>query len=86
MWGIGSQDSLSSLQGFATQLGLTFLVLYDDGAVVQADYDPGKSATNSVYPQDWIVGVDGKLAYVNTTYEPDEMFAVLEDELAKGAE
>ena len=83
VWGIGSQDSLSSLQGFATQMGLTFPVLFDDGAVVQADYDPGKQATNSVYPQDWIIGADGNLVYVNTTYEREEIFALLDDELAR---
>ena len=86
VWGIGSQDEFSTLEGFAKQMGLTFPVLWDDGAVVKAEYDPGKVPTNSAYPQDWIVGVDGTIAYVNTTYEPDEMFAILEAELAKAEE
>ena len=30
-----------------------------------------------------VIGVDGKVAYVNSGYEPDEMMAVLEAELAK---
>ncbi|MDP6946602.1 MAG: redoxin domain-containing protein, partial [Myxococcota bacterium] len=83
VWGIGSQDDFASLEGFTKQMGLTFPVLWDDGAEVKALYDPGKVPTNSVYPQDWIVGVDGTIVYVNTTYEPDEMAAIIEDELAK---
>ena len=82
MWGIGSQDELASLAGFSQQMGLTFPVLYDEGAAVQAMYDPGKVPTNSIYPQDWIVGVDGTIVYVNTTYEPGEMIATIEQELA----
>ena len=45
--------------------------------------NPGKAPTNSAYPQDWIVGVDGTIVYVNTQYEPDEMAQIIEAELAK---
>ena len=85
MWGIGSQDDFATLEGFAKQMGLTFPVLWDDGAAVKADYDPGKTPTNSVYPQDWIVGVDGRIAYVSTAYEPETMYAIIDAELAKAA-
>ena len=83
VWGIGSQDAFGTLQGFTNQMGLTFPVLWDDGAAVKGLYDPGKTPTNSVYPQDWIVGVDGTIAYVGTSYKPEEMYAILEAELAK---
>ena len=83
VWGIGSQDAYDSLVLFADQMGITFPILFDDGAVVQADYNPGKGPTNSVYPQDWIIGADGTVVYVNTVYDPDEMYAVLDAELEK---
>lgn len=41
------------------------------------------TTTNSVFPQDWIIGVDGTIRYVSTAYEPSHMIAVLEEELAK---
>ena len=41
------------------------------------------TTTNSVFPQDWIIGVDGTVRYVSTAYEPAHMIAVLEEELAK---
>ncbi len=83
MWGIGSQDSLPVLQTFTKQMGLTFPVLHDENGDKKQMYNPGKTPTNSVYPQDWIVGVDGKIVYVNTEYEPDEMEQVLDAELEK---
>ena len=64
-------------------MGITFPVLFDDGAVVQQDYNPGQNTTNSVYPQDWIIGVDGTVAYISTSYNPEEMVEILEAELAK---
>ena len=64
-------------------MGVTFPVLFDDGGVVHADYNPGQNTTNSVYPQDWIIGVDGTVVYVSTSYKPEEMMEILEAELAK---
>jgi peroxiredoxin len=83
VWGIGSEDSLEILTSFRDQMGLTFPILFDDGAAVQDQYNPGSVPTNSIYPQDWIIGVDGTVAHVNTVYEPEEMKAILEIELAK---
>ena len=86
VWGIGSEDSRENLARFKEQMGITYPILFDDGATVQGDYNPGRNSTNSVYPQDWIIGVDGTVVYVNTRYEPDEMMAVINDELAKVVE
>jgi peroxiredoxin len=83
VWGIGSEDGRDVLETFAEQMGITFPVLFDDGAVVQQDYNPGQNTTNSVYPQDWIIGVDGTVVYVSTSYNPEEMIEILEAELAK---
>jgi len=81
VWGIGSQDELDNLTTFASQMGLTFPVLYDEEGAVQELYNPGAVPTNSIYPQDWVIGADGAVKYVNTIYDPDEMIAVIEAEL-----
>ena len=83
VWGIGAQDGYESLKLFAEQMGLTYPILYDANGKVKANYNPGKTPTNSVYPQDWIVGVDGTIVYVNTEYEPEEMSQIIELELQK---
>ena len=43
--------------------------------------NPGDIPTNSLYPQDWIIGADGRVRYVNTIYDPVELMAVLDAEL-----
>ncbi len=83
MWAIAADDTLDKAQSFRDQLGLTMPVLFDEDGSVHAQYDVGKAATNTVYPQDWIIGVDGTVQYVNNAYEPEEMAAVIEAELAK---
>jgi len=85
VWGIAPADPLDKVQAFVSDLGLTFPVLYDEGGLVASQYNPGLPETNTVFPQDWIVGADGTLLYVNTAYEPDEMRAILDEELAKSA-
>jgi peroxiredoxin len=83
VWGIGSEDGYDALSSFVEQMGLTYPVLFDGSGDLLSIYDPGKPPTNSVYPQDYIIGVDGTVVYVNTKYEPDEMIAVIETELQK---
>ena len=68
---------------FTELMGLTYPVLHDEAGELLVVYDPGKPPTNSAYPQDYIVGVDGTVVYVNTKYEPDEMIDVIEEELTK---
>ncbi len=84
IWAIGPDDELSKLSAYAEQLGLTYPVLYDpEGIEAHSQYVINSTTTNSVFPQDWIIGVDGKVRYVSTAYEPSHMIAVLEEELAK---
>jgi peroxiredoxin len=83
IWGIAAEDPLKDVINFVAQLGLTFPILFDETGSVHAEYNPLQSYTNSVYPQDWIVGVDGTIVYVNNQYQPEEMQAILEQELAK---
>ncbi len=61
VWAIGSQDSYDNLGLFAEQMGLTYPVLFDDGGAAHADYNPGKPPPNSIYREDWFVGVHGKI-------------------------
>jgi len=81
VWGIGSEDRYADLVEFTDQMGLTYPVLFDDGGLVQDRYNPGVIPTDSKYPQDWIIGADGRIRYVNTIYDPVEMMAILDAEL-----
>ena len=64
-------------------MGATFPVLYDEDQTVQSTLFSMEVAVHSVYPSDWIVGVDGHLVYANNEFDAEEMQAVIEAELAK---
>ena len=81
VWGISSEDRYADLVEFTDQMGLTYPVLFDEGGLVHDQYNPGDIPTNSLYPQDWIIGADGRVRYVNTIYDPVELMAVLDAEL-----
>ncbi len=81
MWGIASREDNDTLVQFRDALGLTFPILEDtDGAVIAA-YAQQTAFGDAIYPQDWIIGSDGTVVYVNNGYEPDAWAVVLEKEL-----
>lgn len=71
------------MKGFLAQMGATFPVLYDEDQTVQSTLFSMEVAIHSVYPSDWIVGVDGNLVYANNEFDAEEIQAVIEAELAK---
>lgn len=83
VWGIASQDDRAQVQAFKSQMGLTFPVLFDGSGAVLDQYGRLRHGFGTIYPQDYIVGIDGKVAYVNAGYAPDEMVQVIEAELAR---
>ena len=83
IWGIAPDDAYGTLTTFSDEMGLSFPILYDEGGVVHDAYNAGSKTTNSIYPQDWIIGGDGAVLYVNTAYDPEQMIAVIEAELQR---
>lgn len=83
VWGIGSSDPLDDLQDFRDQMGITFPILHDPGGAVLDDYAQQTAFPNTIYPQDWIIGADQTVRYVNNGYALDEMIAVVEADLSE---
>ena len=86
VWGIGSPgkngETEESLAEFRDAFGLTFPILVDhDGTVMEAYSQDAFDI--SPYPQDWVIGVDVRVAYVDTAHEAEEIKAIVEEELAK---
>ena len=81
VWGVASNEPVSVLERFRDQLGITFPILNDvDGSVFE-QYSMTMGLPTAAYPQDWIVGVDGTIAYINNHYEPAQMISVIDSEL-----
>ena len=70
------------MRDFRDAFGLSFPILLDHDGSVMEMYSQDAFEV-SPYPQDWVIGVDGRVAYVNTAYEADEIQGIVEEELAK---
>lgn len=82
VFAISSTDDLETLQRFRDQMGITFPILHDADGSVSAQYTQLKAeGVASAYPEDWVIGSDGRVAYVNNGYDPDQMIAIIEAEL-----
>ena len=82
VWGIANREAAETVRGYTEALGLTYPILLDEDGVVQMSYMMQAAFDTAAYPQDWVIGTDGRVAYVNNGYEPDEIAAVVEQELA----
>ncbi len=82
--GIGTEDLKENVEQFALQFGPTFPVLYDEGSVVfRTSYVMESLFGSSLFPQVWVVGVDGTLVFHDNQHDLDTLSAVVEAELAK---
>ena len=84
LWGIGGHsDTIATLKLFKKQMGLTFPILFDDAYAVQRAFYQVEPAIFSPYPKDYIIGIDGRIRYVNNKYDHEELIGAIEEELAK---
>ena len=81
VYAIASLESAYAVEQFKAYTGATFPFLLDTDGAVYEDYRQQTAFWSAAYPQDWIIGADFKVAYVNNGYEPDEMIAVIEEQL-----
>jgi peroxiredoxin len=84
VYAIASSDpEVDDVLAFRDALGLTFPVLLDPGGTVYQNYGVLNRYNTAAFPKDYIIDVEGNVAYVNNGYEPDEWIPIIEDELAK---
>jgi peroxiredoxin len=85
VWGVGVDinqgDTLESVTDFRDQMGVTYTVLYDENGVVYEDYNQQAEFGGTIFPQQWLIGADGTVIYVNNAYEPDALIATIEEAL-----
>lgn len=82
VWAIASDDPEDAVRAFADALALELPLLLDEGGAVKASYPQTMAFPTAAFPQLWVVGTDGRVAYVANEYEAGELTAVLEAELA----
>ena len=83
VWAIASQDPLGDVKNFVKQFKVPFPVLHDATGKVLDQYTQDYAFSNTVYPQEWLIGVDGTVVYFSNKYDADTLSTLVEIELAK---
>ncbi len=69
VWGIASQEDAGRVRSYTESMGVTFPVLLDSTGDVNRLYDLAFAFPTGAYPQDFVVGTDGRIVYASN--EPD---------------
>ena len=82
VWGISStREGAQALTTFAEQHGITYPILEDTDGSVHDQYAQELAFVTAAYPQDWVIGVDGTVVYMNNSFELEGMVTAIEGEL-----
>ena len=82
VWAIASDDQRDAVEAFRDALGLELTILLDEGGEVKASYPQTMPFPTGAFPQEWVIGTDGTIAYTTNEYEVGDLIAVIEAELA----
>ena len=69
VWGIATRETRDRVRAYTDALGVTFPVLLDEDGSVDRMYDLMFAFPTGAYPQDFVVGTDGRIVYAHN--EPD---------------
>jgi len=83
VWGIASMENRDLVASYTSALGLSYPILLDTDGRVKAAYEQEMPFPTGAYPQDWIVGTDGRVVYQNNRWDLQAMEAAIEGELAE---
>lgn len=82
VWGIASREGEDAVRRTVDALGITFPVLLDTDGAVDRLYDLEFAFPTGAYPQDFVVGVDGRIVYASNEPDVEAIEAAVRAELA----
>ncbi len=77
IWLVAGEDDRDALEAFRTNRHVTLPILLDEGGRVHERFRQVSAFEQALYPQNWLVGVDGTVAYAANHYEPEAIQAVV---------
>jgi peroxiredoxin len=81
VFGVASREPAEDLEAFRDAMGISFPILRDEDGAVAEVYSQLMAFPSAAYPQDWVVGAEGRVVYVNNGFELDAMTSAIENEL-----
>ncbi len=82
IWAIATQEEEALVERFRDTFDLEIPILLDRDGSVHRQYDMALPFPTGAYPQEWVIGTDGRIAWTSNRYEHDELMGVITSELA----
>lgn len=83
VWGIATRENEERVRTYVESLGVTFPVLLDETGEVDRLYDLAFAFPTGAYPQDFVVGTDGRIVYASNEPDVEAIERAVQDELAE---
>ena len=83
VWAIASREDAARVRTYMDNLGVTYPVLIDETGAVDAMYDLAFAFPTGAYPQDFVVGVDGRIVYASNRPDVEAIEAAVVAELGR---
>ena len=83
VWGIASREDAARVRTYTEALGLTFPILMDSTGEVDRLYNLAFAFPTAAYPQDFVVGTDGRVVYSSNEPDVEAIEAAVLAELAE---
>lgn len=84
VWGITAREDRATVQAYVDSLGLTYPILLDKTGEIDLLYDLGFAFPTGAYPQDFVVGTDGRIVYASNEPDVEAIEAAVRAELEGG--
>lgn len=81
VWGIFTHEPEDRVRPYVEALGVTFPVLLDETGEVDRLYDLEFAFPTGAYPQDFVVGTDGRIVYASNEPDVEAIEAAIRAEL-----
>lgn len=81
VWGIATGEDAGVVRAYTERLGVDFPVLLDTTGEVYRLYDLAFAFPTGAYPQDFVVGTDGRIVYASNQPDVEAIEAAVQREL-----
>lgn len=83
VWGIATREDAARVRAYTESLGVTYPILLDTTGEVDALYDLAFAFPTGAYPQDFVVGTDGRIVYASNVPDVEAIEAAVVAELSE---
>lgn len=85
VWAVASKerDDGRSTRDFVDRMGITLPVLWDAGGLVHSGYPLSEAFPSAAFPQEWLIGKDGRIEYVANEYDYDALTEAIDRAFAR---